>query len=112
MRAALAKRIPSPPRFLKIVAVCGILIVILLWRRPEMKWAVWLPREAMDCFGLLSIGLLLAMAVWKGQHQTTRSLLAAVIILLIAATIFRAGFHLWAFGSLADGDRYSFCRSY
>ncbi len=73
-----------------------------------MKCAVRLPCAALNCLSLLSIGLLLAAAVWKGQRQPTRSLLAAVIILLIAATIFRSRSHLSAFGSLADGDRYFF----
>jgi hypothetical protein len=73
-----------------------------------MQWAVRLPRAALDYLGLLSIGLLLATAVWKGKHQSARGLLAAVIILLIAATIYRSHSHIWAFGSPADGDRYFF----
>ena len=73
-----------------------------------MKFAVQLSRAALDGLGVLFVGLLIAAAAWKGRGQNIRGLLVAVIILLIAATIFRSRSYLWAFGSLADGDRYFF----
>ncbi|PYK96039.1 MAG: hypothetical protein DME32_18515 [Verrucomicrobia bacterium] len=73
-----------------------------------MSFAVQLSRAALDGLGVLFVGLLIAAAAWKGRGQNIRGLLVAVIILLIAATIFRSRSHLWAFGSLADGDRYFF----
>jgi hypothetical protein len=73
-----------------------------------MQCAVQLSRVALNGLGVLSFGLLVAAAVWKPRGQNTRDLLAAVIILLIAATIFRAHSHLAALRSLADGDRYFF----
>jgi hypothetical protein len=73
-----------------------------------MEYAKRLPGEVLQWLGVVSVGLLIAAAAWKGKRQNTRSLVVAAILGLMAATILRSYDHFAAFGSLADGDRYLF----
>ena len=96
----------TPPTLESIVCLTGFRLAASLLL--PMKYAPRLPRAVLDCVGVVSVGLLIATAVWKGKRRNTRGLLAALIVLLIAAAIFRSHAHFRALANISFGDRYFF----
>jgi hypothetical protein len=96
----------SPPSLESIACLMGFRLVASLLL--PIKYAPGLPRAVFDCLGIISVGLLIATIIWKRKRRNTPGLLAAVIILLIAATIFRSQSHFWALANITFGDRYFF----